>query len=52
MVPDVPLDIYLFFTFRFHIVLLVQSFERVNFFINALSKILVAGRGPFSFCGK
>ena len=27
-VPDVPLEVYLFFNFRFHIIFLVQGFER------------------------
>ena len=30
VVPDVPLDVYLFLNYRFHIVFLVQSFERVK----------------------
>ena len=50
VVPDVPLDVYLFLNLHLHIVFSVQSFER--FKLSALSKRLVAGRGPFSFCGK
>ena len=39
-VPDVPLDVYLFLNFRFHIVIKVQSFERVKLLFNALIKTL------------
>ena len=37
-VPDVPLKVYSFLNFRFHIVILVQSFERVKLLIMHLAK--------------
>ena len=36
-VPDVSLDVYLFLNFRFHIVIQVQSFERVKLLLMHLA---------------
>ena len=38
VVPDVPLDVYLFLNFHFHIVFQVQSFERVKLILMHLAK--------------
>ena len=37
-VPDVSLDVYLFLNFRFHIVIQVQSFERVKLLLMHFAK--------------
>ena len=36
-VPDVPLEVYFFIFFRFHIVFKVQSFERVKLLLKGKS---------------
>ena len=37
-VPDVPLEVYSFLNFRFHIDIKVQSFERVKLLLIHLAK--------------
>ena len=37
-VPDVPLEVYSFLNFCFHIVILVQSFERVKLLLKHLKR--------------
>ena len=52
-VPYVPLDIYSFLNFRFHIVFKFLSLQRVRpTYINALSKSIAAGQGQFTFPGR
>ena len=40
-VPDVPLEVYLLFNFRFHIIFLVQGFERFKLLLLLLLLLLL-----------